>query len=126
MKQNDQSDGPEHDLQAELLRVRAQAAEIDQTHQLDDSAQRVVLTLPKSLVHMAQFIAVMENEPMPGSLDFWQYISEFAVDDPIPARNAKKIMRAWMEEEITTRVHVAMLQLQTEAKEQEKTKIRRS
>lgn len=56
---------------------------------------------------------------MPGALHFWQYISGIGADDPTPSRNAKRIMRQWMAEEIMTRTHVAMLQLQADAEERE-------
>ncbi len=68
------------ELREELLRVRAQAGEIDRTHLFADSAQRVVLTLPKSLVHLAEFVALMESRPMPGSLHLWQYVSGIGAD----------------------------------------------
>lgn len=48
---------------------------------------------------------------MPVSLHLWQYVSGIGADDPTPSRNAKRIMRAWLEQEITTRVHVALLQM---------------
>lgn len=107
------------ELRDELLRVREQAGEIDRAHMFDDSAQRVVLTLPKSLVHLAEFIAIMESRPMPGSLALWQYVSGIGADDPTPSRNAKRIMRQWMAEEIMNRTHVALLQLQAEVKEED-------
>jgi hypothetical protein len=107
------------ELREELLRVRAQAGQIDRKYMFADSSQRVVLRLPKSLVHLAEFIAIMETRPMPGSLHLWQYVSGIGADDPTPSRNAKLIMRAWMEEEIMTRTHVAMLQLQAEVKERD-------
>ncbi len=107
------------ELREELLRVRAQAGEIDRTYMFEDSAQRVVLTLPKSLVHLAEFVAVMESRPMPSSLHLWQYVSGIGADDPTPSRNAKRIMRQWMAEEIMNRVHLALLQLQSEVKEED-------
>jgi hypothetical protein len=110
-------DQTKRSLRDELLRVRAQAGEIEKASQSDVGTQRVVLTLPKSLVHMAQFIAIMETRPMPEALEFWNYVSGIGSDDPVPMRNAKRIMRAWMEEEIMTRTHVAMLELQAEAKD---------
>lgn len=102
-------------LRDELRRVRTQTSEIERESQSDEGTQRVVLTLPKSLVHMAQFIAIMETRPMPEALEFWNYVSGIGSDDPIPRRNAKRIMRAWMEEEIMTRTHVAMLGFQATA-----------
>lgn len=119
MRQNNFSDEQLRELREELLRVRKQAGEIDRAHMFDDSAQRVVLTLPKSLVHLAEFVAIMESRPMPGSLHLWQYVSGIGADDPTPSRNAKRIMRQWMAEEIMTRTHVAMLQLQAETKEED-------
>jgi len=117
MTENNHNEWYDPDLRKELLRVRAQASEIDKKCLRDDSSQRVVLTLPKSLVHLAQFVALMEGRPMPEGLDFWQYVSGIGADDPVPTKNAKLMMRAWMEEEIMTRVHVAMLQLEAKAKE---------
>lgn len=119
MMQDNKNDDLRHELYEEIQRVRAKACEIERSLMFDDSGQRVVLTLPKSLVHLAEFVAIMESRPMPGSLSFWQYVSGIGSDDPTPSRNAKRIMRAWMEEELMTRVHVAMLQLQAEAKERE-------
>jgi hypothetical protein len=119
MKPYNFSDDQRRELREELLRVRAQAGEIERAHMFDDSAQRVVLTLPKSLVHLAEFVAIMESRPMPGSLHLWQYVSGIGADDPTPSKNAKRIMRQWMAEEIMTRAHLAMLQLQDEAKERE-------
>ena len=113
------TDKERRELAEELPRVRAQAGEIDKATLRDDSTQRVVLTLPKSLVHLAEFVAIMETRPMPDALQFWQYVSGEGQDDPTPSRNAKRIMRAWMEEEIMTRTHVAMLQLQADAKERD-------
>ncbi|AKO96678.1 hypothetical protein MALG_01494 [Marinovum algicola DG 898] len=111
------TDQTKRSLQEELLRVRTQADEIEKASGSGEDTQRVVLTLPKSLVHMAEFIAIMETRPMPEALDFWNYVSGIGSDDPMPTRNAKRIMRAWMEEEIMTRTHVAMLELQAEAKD---------
>lgn len=105
------------ELREELPRVRARSGEIEKLNLRDDSSQRVVLTLPKSLVYLAEFVAIMETRPMPEALAYWQYVSGEGHDDPTPSRNAKRIMRAWMEEEIMTRTHVAMLQLQAEAKQ---------
>ncbi len=119
MRQDNFTDDERRELREELLRVRKQAGEIDRAHMFDDSAQRVVLTLPKSLVHLAEFIAIMESRPMPGSLHLWQYVSGIGADDPTPSKNAMKIMRQWMAEEIMTRTHVAMLQLQAEVKEED-------
>lgn len=118
MRQGNFTDDERRELREELLRVRKQAGEIDRAHMFDDSAQRVVLTLPKSLVHLAEFIAIMESRPMPSSLHLWQYVSGIGADDPTPPKNAMKIMRQWMAEEIMTRTHVAMLQLQAEVKEE--------
>ena len=119
MTQENKMDGLKLELSEELRRVRAQAGEIDRKYLFDDSAQRVVLTLPKSLVHLAQFVAIMESRPMPGALHFWQYVSGIGADDPTPSRNAKRIMRQWMAEEIMTRTHVAMLQLQADTEERD-------
>ena len=119
MTQENKMEGSKLELSEELRCVRAQAGEIDRAHMFDDSAQRVVLTLPKSLVHLAQFVALMESRPMPGALHLWQYISGIGADDPTPSRNAKRIMRQWMAEEIMTRTHVAMLQLQADTEEQD-------
>lgn len=113
MKQTKFTDDQRRELREELLRVRAQAGVIDRTYLFADSAQRVVLTLPKSLVHLAEFVALMESRPMPGSLHLWQYVSGIGADDPTPSRNAKRIMRQWMAEEIMNRVHLILLQLQT-------------
>lgn len=115
----DFTDEQMRELREELLRVRAQAGEIDRTYLFEDSAQRVVLTLPKSLVHLAEFIAIMESRPMPSSLDLWQYVSGIGADDPTLSRNAKRIMRQWMAEEIMNRVHVALLQLRDDVKEED-------
>ncbi len=119
MTQNNKENGLKLELSEELRRVRAQAGEIDRKHLFDNSAQRVVLTLPKSLVHLAQFVAIMESRPMPGSLHLWQYVSGIGADDPTPSRNARRIMRQWMAEEIMTRTHLAMLQLQADAEERD-------
>ena len=116
MTENEGKDRTQRSLRDELLRVRTQVGEIEKSSQPDDGMQRVVLTLPRSLVHMAQFIALMETRPRDEALDFWGYVSGVGADDPVPTRNAKRIMRAWMEEEIMTRTHVAMLELQAEAK----------
>lgn len=113
------TDDQRRELREELLRVRAQSHQIERAHTFDNSAQRVVLTLPKSLVHLAEFIAIMESRPMPGSLALWQYVSGIGADDPTPSRNAKRIMRQWMAEEIMNRTHVALLQLQAEVKERD-------
>ena len=122
MRQVNFTDDERRELREELLRVRKQAGEIDRAHMFDDSAQRVVLTLPKSLVHLAEFVAIMKSRPMPGSLHLWQYVSGIGADDPTPSRNAKRIMRQWMAEEIMNRAHVAMLQLQAEAKKRDEGK----
>lgn len=119
MSQGIFTDEQRKEIREELLRVRAQAGEIDRAYMFEDSGQRVMLTLPKSLVHLAKFIAIMESRPADGALSFWQYISGEGQDDPIPCRNAMRMMRAWMEEEIMTRTHVALLQLQAEVKEKE-------
>jgi len=119
MRQDTFTDEERRELAEELRRVRRKASDFDKINLRDDSSQRVVLTLPKSLVHMAEFVAIMETRPMPDALAFWQYVSGEGHDDPTPTRNAMRIMRAWMEEEIMTRTHVAMLQLQAEAKKGE-------
>ena len=119
MRQSKFTDDQMRELREELLRVRAQAGQIDRKFLFDDSAQRVVLTLPKSLVHLAEFIAIMESRPMPGSLALWQYVSGIGADDPTPSRNAKRIMRQWMAEEIMNRVHLVLLQLRDDVKEEE-------
>ena len=119
MKQEKFTDEQMRELREELLRVRKQAGEIDRAHMFDDSAQRVVLTLPKSLVHLAEFVAIIESRPMPGSLHLWQYVSGIGADDPTPSRNAKRIMRQWMAEEIMNRVHLALLQLRDDVKEED-------
>lgn len=119
MTQNNFSDEQRREMREELLHVRKQAGEIDRAHMFDDSAQRVVITLPKSLVHLAEFIAIMESRPMPGSLHLWQYVSGIGAEDPTPSKNAKRIMRQWMAEEIMTRTHVAMLQLQAKMNDED-------
>lgn len=113
------TDDQKRELREELPRVRAQSHQIERAYMFEDSAQRVVLTLPKSLVHLAEFVAIMESRPMPSSLHLWQYVSGIGADDPTPSRNAKRIMRQWMAEEIMNRTHVALLQLQAEVKEPE-------
>lgn len=63
------------ELREELPRVRARSGEIEKLNLRDDSSQRVVLTLPKSLVYLAEFVAIMETRPMPEALAYWQYVS---------------------------------------------------
>jgi len=72
MRQEPFTDEERREMAEELLRVRRQTGEIDKVNLRDDGMQRIVLTLPKSLVHMAEFIAIMETRPMPGALQFWQ------------------------------------------------------
>lgn len=107
------------ELRAEIARVQEIYNHITREHLFDDSMQRVVLTLPKPVIHLAQFLSILEERPMPGSLNLWQYVSGIGADDPTPSRNAKRIMRAWLEQEITTRVHVALLQMCAELKEED-------
>lgn len=107
------------ELRAEIARVQEMYNHITREHLFDDSMQRVVLTLPKPVIHLAQFLSVLEERPMPGSLHLWQYVSGIGADDPTPSRNAKRIMRQWMAEEIMNHVHLALLQLQDEVKKEE-------
>ncbi len=107
------------ELRAEIARVQEICNNITREHLFDDSMQRVVLTLPKPVIHLAQFLSILEERPMPGSLNLWQYVSGIGADDPTPSRNAKRIMRAWLEQEITTRVHVALLQMCADLKDED-------
>jgi hypothetical protein len=59
--------------------------------------QQITLTVPKALIHLAEFLAVMEREDKASSLEFWQYVSGVGQDDPTPRRNMTKMRRAYLE-----------------------------
>lgn len=59
--------------------------------------QQVTLTLPKALIHLAEFLAAMSRDDKASGLHFWQYVSGVGNDDPTPRRNMTKMRRAYLE-----------------------------
>ena len=67
--------------------------------QLDGSyeTQKVTITLPKALVHLAEFLAAMSKDDKASGLHFWQYVSGVGQDDPTPRRNMTRMRRTYLE-----------------------------
>lgn len=103
MKEQIPFEGFEAALAAEIQKVNEHVhALLDGTDgrgQLDGTyeTQQVTLTVPKALIHLAEFLAVMERDDKASSLDFWQYVSGVGQDDPTPRRNMTKMRRAYLE-----------------------------
>lgn len=93
----------EAELATEILKVSEHVHALldgpDGRGQLDGTfeTQQVTLTLPKALIHLAEFLAVMERGDKASSLEFWQYVSGVGHDDPTPRRNMTKMRRAYLE-----------------------------
>tara|TARA_R110002033_G_scaffold18443_1_gene48678 strand:- start:413 stop:880 length:468 start_codon:yes stop_codon:yes gene_type:complete len=102
----------EFELAAEIDRVCDRVHRLlvgsDGVHYWDGSqeTQQVVLTLPKGLVHLAEFLGVMSRteksdlEGLRSSLHFWKYVSGMGHDDPTPRRNLTRMRRAFLEREL--------------------------
>lgn len=110
MRENGSYDEFDAALAEEAVRVSARARALldgpDGTGQFEDTSeeQRVVITLPKGLVHLAAFLAVMSRAEAPAredkkaALHFWQYVNGRGHDDPGPQRNLSRMRRAYLEE----------------------------
>jgi len=104
------------ELATEFERVLADRHGIAATHVFDQSVQRVVLTLPRDYVHMAKFLAILEIEELPASLRLWQFAREEEREVPAMERKLGRMMRAYLEEVLMTRIGVEMCELKAALK----------
>jgi len=82
---------------------------------VDEPMQRVVLSLPQSVVHLARFLAVMDSELMPASLRLWQLANSKAGRKPALQRNINAMMGRYLSDEITKQLFAEMNRLHAEA-----------
>lgn len=93
----------ETELPAEIRRVCENVHALldgpDGDGQLDGTyeVQQATLTLPKALIHLAEFLAAMSKDDKASGLHFWQYVSGAGHDDPTPRHNMTRIRRAYLE-----------------------------
>lgn len=103
MKEQIPFEGFEAALSAEIQKVNEHVHALldgpDGRGQLDGNyeTQQITLTVPKALIHLAEFLAAMERDDKASSLDFWHYVSGVGQDDPTPRRNMTKMRRAYLE-----------------------------
>ena len=113
LKQNTFDQEQKAQLRAELSHVRERYEQITREHLFDDSLQRVVLTLPKSIVHLAKFLSIMADDS-PKALSRWQSADGIGRDEPTLQRNLNRKMRQFLENEMAAHLLVKMAQLQAE------------
>ncbi|WP_366555331.1 hypothetical protein [Aquibaculum sediminis] len=103
-------------IRNEIKRVLKRHDSIRNAHAEDDGMQRVVLSLPKEIVYLARFLAILEKEEMPASLRLWQYAEEDGKDVPALQRHLNSAMRRYLEDEVTIRMNVALATLNADVK----------
>ncbi|MCF8466222.1 MAG: hypothetical protein K9G33_02370 [Sneathiella sp.] len=92
------------DIQAALERVAEQMDFIEAASTVDNDGdepmQRVTVTLPQSVVHLARFLAVMDTELMPASLRLWNFSEGKGAKNRALQRNINTMMRRYLSDEI--------------------------
>ncbi len=110
-KLNHELDQKQNDaIRSEIARVSERFEQITREHMFDDSMQRVVLTLPKSFIYLAQFLSIMEEE-RPGALSRWQSADGIGRDEPTLQKNLNRKMRQFLENELSAHIFVKMATL---------------
>jgi hypothetical protein len=102
-------------LRTEIETVLAVAGHLERAHDHDDRGQRVILTLPRHYLHMAKFLAAMDSDAVPASLQFWRYACEDGANEDALQRKIGCKLRSYLEEELMIRISVAMMRLKADA-----------
>lgn len=78
----------------------------------DYETQRVMLTLPRGVLHLAAFMAVVEKET-PSELDFWKYVTT-TPDDGRAQKHLNRKMRDFLARSLVNHMHLHLHMLTTQ------------
>jgi hypothetical protein len=74
--------------------------------------QRVMLTLPRGIHHLAAFMSIVENDK-PSELDFWKYVTK-TPDDSSAQKHLNRKMRDFLARSLVNHMHLHLHMLATQ------------
>ena len=106
------------DIRKALEQVAEQMDVIEASGTVDDGGdepmQRVVVSLPQSVIHLARFLAVMDTELMPASLRLWDFAAGKGVKNKGLQKNVNTMMRRYLSDEIRKQLFAELNRLPAE------------